>query len=77
MPQPSNENVMPYIAFRDGRITFALLCPRCKAEGEFGIMPETKAVIPCPNECGAYFMLRWPSSLFNRPFLEHVFEANR
>ena len=61
------------IAFRDGRNGFALLCPVCGADGEFGVKPDNLArLIPCPNHCGAFFMQRQPHSIFAKPTLEHV-----
>lgn len=63
----------PFIEFRDGRNSFALLCPVCGAEGELGIHShKTVQLIPCPNECGAYFMQRRQYGIFGKPTLECV-----
>jgi hypothetical protein len=62
-----------HVGFRDGRNTFALMCPVCGADGELGVKPDDLArLIECPNKCGAKFMQRRPRSLFAAPVLEYV-----
>lgn len=56
----------PFVQFRDGRNMFALLCPICKAEGEFGIRPENFSLIECPN-----IQQRRPG-FFDKPTLEFI-----
>lgn len=65
-------NSFPFVSFRDRRNMFALLCPVCKAEGEFGIRPENFSLIECPNKCGALFLQQRRSGFFDKPTLEFI-----
>ena len=64
----------PFIEFRDGRNSYALVCPVCGAEGEIGVKPDKTTLLSCPDNCGAMFLQRHSGrSLFAKPTLEYVF----
>jgi hypothetical protein len=58
---------------------FALACPVCGAHGELAVPSghNRNALIPCPQSCGAQFMMRLAKGLFAKPTLEFAFGPRR
>ena len=66
------EQDMTSVAVRDGRNVYQFTCSRCGHECEVGIPLEHKALIACPENCGALYLQVRGSGFFGKPKLATV-----
>lgn len=63
-----------FLEFRRGRNVFAFNCPVCGSEGELGVRTDNRnRLVACPENWGAFFMVRLGRGLFSKPSLEYAF----
>lgn len=64
----------PFVRYRRGRNVFAFRCAVCGTTGELGVPDGNRnRLVPCPNKCGAQFIVRCSRGFFAKPTLEFAF----
>jgi predicted RNA-binding Zn-ribbon protein involved in translation (DUF1610 family) len=66
------ESTSAFLRYRQGRTVFRFLCPVCGCDGELGVLAghSRNGLVACPENCGAFFIVRLANGLFAKPSLE-------
>jgi len=69
------ETTNKFLRYSEGRNIFALHCPCCRKRGELAVPADRNrnALVPCPQNCGAQYIVRYPRNLSGKPTLEFCF----